>query len=1060
MDVSADIAPLHGTAAAAAAPSEAVSGGIALGLWTSTSADMALLYRYNSRLLEIRNMAIPAPELPEALATLSTTQLQTSYGEELEISLVTSAVLNDTVHFLVYVCDAVSEAGKLYAFNPFSLAIYPIPAGLPNNICSLGVSAPFCAGSGSTTEWEFSVACFGMPGGKVLIGSLTIGQDGSQLTAIESCHLDTPESKVTKVFMQPMPGADGRVLAFLGLTTGQIIALEYSAFRTQRARIVGAISSGGSLGPVAQITALAIDERRVALCAGHNPGTQEGSAAAVSAHLVSLNSGERSEPSLHTAHIGVASFQAPHLDEDSAAQDARAKLLASASVVDMAMRDMRSSIDSAEGPQGIIVSALASAGAVTCGVLCTWSIEAQSLVLAGSVSQIATPPEQMLGMRIAGKSAQVEVVTSKHILVCDALDERFRQPPSLSCGIGLPLDASGYAGSASRFAYQPRIRSALAEQRRRMDGELFIDLLLRMAGVAGVGSASAYPPRTPAEQRTLVERIGSSDLDDLKQHCIVYYLLLDLDESAIPNSTAVAYARDMLVPRHFEYLMRGYWLMDHGQTAAGVSYLADPSVIADWAPKILRTAAASGLYREARRLLSSATAMMQPKLTAQPEESSVVMDVLLHCDLGEAFAFQRQKASIPELRHSLLAQLFAFALSPNVRRSVIDQLATLPFDDDEEVALESHCLHPDTPPHARDFLALYYVNRGRYVEAIRVFQDIAKSEASRPSNEAQRRKRAERSAMVKNLMMLLPTAQRCVVDELDSAPTADSAALLGSLQAWMSTAACQAMLSPNAPLSASKASRQLRPVVGVHGNQHGPSHALVRVLMRQMAATKPADGALRDESPTRTAATAAAQSNTLTLAASSPRSRMHVPFSGPPSTPRQNAAATAAATATTTSYSETPSRNAASSSSNAGQTPGRSVLAKAPSAADTPLINKRVPGGFPLGDSPSRSPFERARQKPLAQNQRAAANDSTDVRQARHASKSLADRRKPQQSPQSQPKAHKIAKPSKSRSTKKKSSSSTRDSAADSGKKSARGFERAASATGPTSSAPRTRKRK
>ncbi|KAJ2644936.1 hypothetical protein GGH99_008337, partial [Coemansia sp. RSA 1285] len=91
-----------------------------------------------------------------------------------------------------------------------------------------------------------------------------------------------------------------------------------------------------------------------------------------------------------------------------------------------------------------------------------------------------------------------------------------------------------------------------------------------------------------------IARIDSSDLDNLKKHCIVYYLVLDYaadhlvssngtyaefedDSLAHVNSLAMRYANETIIPRHFVYLMRGYWLMDHGQITAGVSYLSDPT---------------------------------------------------------------------------------------------------------------------------------------------------------------------------------------------------------------------------------------------------------------------------------------------------------------------------------------------------------------------------------------------------------------------------------------------------------------------------------------------------
>ncbi|KAJ1888864.1 hypothetical protein LPJ66_008353 [Kickxella alabastrina] len=377
-----------------------------------------------------------------------------------------------------------------------------------------------------------------------------------------------------------------------------------------------------------------------------------------------------------------------------------------------------------------------------------------------------------------------------------------------------------------------------------------------MAGATGGDAASTYPPKSFTEMRGFVERIGASDLDDLKQHCIAYYLLLDMSAAVLVSShdvyvesdidptslskAAAKYAADKFIPCHFEYLMRGYWLMDHSQTVVGVSYLADPCVIADWAPKVLRTTVAAGYHLDAARFLNSATALMQPRLEELPSEAPVVMDVFLHCDFDKAFSFQRHISSFLELRQALLTQLFVFALSPCARRSTVDRLAMLPFDDTEEAALETYCLLPETAAHARDFLALHYVNRGRYAEAIRLFRAIAKTDDGQHLTAVQKRKRDERLAMAHNLILLLPAAQRWVIEELESinGETATTAGSEGSTHGSGSALALRQGLS-SVPLSASKTARQLRPVVSTHGAAQSASHPLLRVLIKQMTVVKP-----------------------------------------------------------------------------------------------------------------------------------------------------------------------------------------------------------------------------
>ncbi|KAJ1796229.1 hypothetical protein LPJ59_003877 [Coemansia sp. RSA 2399] len=376
-------------------------------------------------------------------------------------------------------------------------------------------------------------------------------------------------------------------------------------------------------------------------------------------------------------------------------------------------------------------------------------------------------------MSVSGKLCQVEVVTDRNVFVGDSLLRSSAGAGGVRLGDRMPMCTGKYLEVADRFAYSSQVRHALAEQRKQMDGELFIDILLQMAGISANkrDGTSVYPPKSPTEQRRFVDSIGSSDLDDLKKHCIAYYLVLDNAAGSLvsssktyaecetdpiaENALAASYAKEALIPRHFEFLMRGYWLMDHGQTTASISYLSDPIVIADWAPKILSSAVSSGHFKEGLQFLNSTTAMAQPRLENQVSEASLVMELLLHCDISRAFSFQREQTSTPDLRQALLSQLFSYTLSLHARRAVVDQLSVFPLDAVEEAALETHCLRADTPTHAKDFLALYHVNRGQYAEAIRLFNDTSKAEAGKPLDEAQMIKRNERETMVQNLTMLL-----------------------------------------------------------------------------------------------------------------------------------------------------------------------------------------------------------------------------------------------------------------------------------------------------------------
>ncbi|KAJ2828156.1 hypothetical protein IWW50_001531 [Coemansia erecta] len=1066
MDIAADIVQLPGVA-----PGETISGGIAAGQWTSAGADSCLLYRYTPHMLEVRSLEIPSLKVPESLATLSTHQLQVNTVEDLEISHVSPVTLNDTQYMLVFARETLSETGRLYTFNAFTLSVHCISAVVPYRPRAIGVSPPVRAGQGSSTEWEFAAVCFGLDKGRVLVGNLTVGADASQLTALSKSSMDAHRCAVTHVCVRERADAPGRVLMWLGLESGHVACLEYEPFSGGRISLVCSVAEGAQLGPVARVAAVELGGSRVALCAGHGD--------AVSVYTADM------VPKPAVTHVATRQVQATPDggQEPKAAELVDLQFLGAEGDVPIIAALAATAAATAERRDRVRSASRRAPSADTVhGFFAAWAYDEQAAKLVEISRQAMSGPDVILGMYVSGKALQLEVATSRRLLIGDALADSGTDGADAST-----RDVCEFLDIDGAFAYTSLQRHALAEQRQRMGGELFIDLLLRMTGAKG----SAYPPRTPADQRALLAQISASDLDDVKQQCIAYYMVLDssarglvsanggyAESDADPsagNEMASRYASEVLLPRHFVYLMRGYWLLDHAQVAAGMPYLADPSVVADWAPKILQAAVSAGYYPDAMSFLDSATALTPPRLDEQPTSAPAVMDVLLRCDFSRAFLFQRRHAQ--ELRRALLAQLFSFALSAQSRRATVDQLAMLPFDGAEEAALAAHCLDADVAaPHARDFLALHYVNCGRYAEAIRLFKSIAKREEGEALTGVQRKKRDERLAMVRNLQMLLPEAQRGVADELETmdegahvqlaraAGPPEPAARPMDVDGAAEPRAKGPRVQPaNVPLSASKAVRQQRSVVGVHGVPQSP---LLRVLMRQVTVEKPAldltATRIEPDVPSTPRAAGGAERGPATpwktpmseLPAEVQRSgARRVPFSGPPSTPRAGGALGADA--------ETPVRQR--SLADAGQTPGRGVLAQA-SMVETPVA-KRVPGGFPEPSPVSRSPFEIARQ--AAKPTKAETRPSFDTAKPKKTeSRASSDTAKPSE-PESSPQRYNLrtrtgmtpgkpaAKPRTSRRSKKAS-----DSDASSDQQSAREFERSLRRSGkePKQSS-RTRKR-
>ncbi|KAJ2385317.1 hypothetical protein GGI05_004735, partial [Coemansia sp. RSA 2603] len=665
---------------------EAIAGGVVHSIAADPAASEVptdqcpLMYRYSSRMLEIHNLSAAALHLNEPPSTLSADQLQPDADSSLEITIVEPVTINQSTAFLVFARDASAKSATLSLFSPFDQLVYSLDAPVHYRTRCISVSPSRAAGAGSTTEWEYAVVCFGLPGGRALIGNLSIVADRAQISAVEKLSLASHKSDVVCSCLCPLPGSDNCLLAFLGLASGHVAVIEYLSYGENRVRVVTVIPpSSPSLGSPAKVTAKFTHDRQVLLAVAHSTSAPKDASAsakdaAVAVHSLKIDSDSRSLLTVNHTTIGTMPLQFMLRDDFDFSHDFSAnfprRTLSDASFVDLAVFNVYA--QGLNRPPTLVVAALAnsnvekpdhtlpnSTSISLHAVFNAWALDHHANKLVSVSCQNSLIPCPVFGMQVSGAVAQVAVVSSRQVILGDAIadglqslfdtsDDTVAVVPNISLGIPTtqPLSISDYVDTESSFIYSEALCSALTEQRRCMDGELFIDLLLQMVATPEDRSSCTYPPATPTELLELIDLVGASDLDELKQRCIAYYLLLDLsaadlvsdtgiyaasaDDPTALNTIAARYVRENFIPRHFDYLIRGYWLMDHAQTSVSLSYLADPCVIADWAPKILRTAVAAGCYSEASIFLNSATATMPPRLDENPSEAPVILEVLLN----------------------------------------------------------------------------------------------------------------------------------------------------------------------------------------------------------------------------------------------------------------------------------------------------------------------------------------------------------------------------------------------------------------------------------------------
>ncbi|KAJ2514079.1 hypothetical protein GGI11_004205, partial [Coemansia sp. RSA 2049] len=311
-------------------------------------------------------MAPPALEGPEALATLCTTQLQTDTVNDLSIVLVKPVVLNDTTHMLVYAHEEHYQLGRLYIFNPFTLTVLSISTAIPYNVSSLSASAPFRAGSGSSTEWEYALVCFGLANSKALVGNLTIGVDCAQLTALEAFELGTGKHKVSSSVAIEIPDSGNHSVLFMGLTSGDVAAVEYSPSGLGRGHVLGITSDLARLGSVACLSAIVLDSGRFLVCAGHNSSGARAAGSAVATYVATLgsNSSSKSKKKVELAFesIGVDRVCLAPSDSLDGQDQEIGRIVADAVVIELKIHDTRgtkSAMQTYNNESGIVIAALA-----------------------------------------------------------------------------------------------------------------------------------------------------------------------------------------------------------------------------------------------------------------------------------------------------------------------------------------------------------------------------------------------------------------------------------------------------------------------------------------------------------------------------------------------------------------------------------------------------------------------------------------------------------------------------------------------------------------------------
>lgn len=143
--------------------------------------------------------------------------------------------------------------------------------------------------------------------------------------------------------------------------------------------------------------------------------------------------------------------------------------------------------------------------------------------------------------------------------------------------------------TSAAFPYDRKSIQETDTYRKSFNGALFIDRVLSALGLTkGMQSqakdlqqyetdpspcaAKTYPPKQETALKSLHQVLCEADISIHHRLSIFYYLLLDFDGQDARSQYSVKFAEVSGVPKNYQILMRGLWLLDHQQFEVRLLY--------------------------------------------------------------------------------------------------------------------------------------------------------------------------------------------------------------------------------------------------------------------------------------------------------------------------------------------------------------------------------------------------------------------------------------------------------------------------------------------------------
>lgn len=339
--------------------------------------------------------------------------------------------------------------------------------------------------------------------------------------------------------------------------------------------------------------------------------------------------------------------------------------------------------------------------------------------------------------------------------------------PECADDLGSPLEGQfSYPSSLLRQTYAQR-RAELARMCRDSGSSdiMLIDGLVSEAGAALAslwdrkeeGGTGAYPPPS---LHALLDMYLLENVPLATKHCIVGYLLLDVISVSndAKHSEMVGkieqFHQVFSLPLGLTKLLQAFWLLDHRDYEEALAMLLDPNTNNDmlsWQhTRIIKTF----LYHGQAKMALQYVRCVRPSLDT-PDDVKLHLTVLLANGLtAEAFQFQREYRDL-----STMDELLYHIFLGSQQTKTMDQLLRLPFDDVEESVLERYLLET-TEPNSKELLVMHYLQRTRFVDAVRLNETLKQQAMMGDNDPLARERTSARNIITESYVNVLPKVQR------------------------------------------------------------------------------------------------------------------------------------------------------------------------------------------------------------------------------------------------------------------------------------------------------------